>query len=222
MSTARLTHWSIGRSRAAVGRFSNFAKKYPFAISSVFMGARYLIGDALVQQSNTTWDQRRSTTFFVFGIVSGYAWGRVINQMYPFLMRTLSLKNRLWMIALEGTINIPLIYFPMFYLTQDFIAYNSFSVSRAGWLYLKNFQADWVAWSKFWPATLFVSITLMPNHLIPVFSAVVGLIWVIILSKMRGELEDNSCVKPEEGVKFALQQIDKICSDDLSKPIMVD
>jgi len=148
MSPSRLTHWSA-RSRAFVWRFSNFAKKYPFAISSVFMGARYLIGDVIAQQSNTHWDRRRSTTFFVFGIVNGYAWGRVINQLYPFLMRALTLKNRLWMIVLEGTINIPFIYYPMFYITQDFIVNNGFSVSQAWSLYIKNFQGDWVAWSKF-------------------------------------------------------------------------
>jgi len=222
MSWFQLAHWSIVNLRAAVWRFSSLAKKYPFVTSGVFMGARYFIGDAIVQQSNSTWDQRRSTTFFVFGITSGYVWGRVINQIYPFLLRTLNLKNRLWMIVLEGAFYIPFIYYPWFYLTQDFIVNNHFSLSRAWKLYLKNIQSDYIAWSKFWPASMFVSIVLLPNHLIPVFSAIVGLLWVIILSGMRGDLpEDKTHVTSDQGVKL-LERTELECSDGTLHPVLVD
>jgi len=55
-----------------------------------------------------------------------------------------------------------------------------------------------------------------------VISAVVGLFWVIILSKMRGELEDKPCVDGQEGGKFAAEQLEMICSDKPAKPIPVD
>lgn len=172
--------------RAAYQRFNCFAKKYPYATSSALIGARYFIGDAIVQYPNKNLDRRRSTTFILFGVIIGYSWGRLLNQFYPFMMKTLTLKNRLWMIGLEGAINIPFIYYPMFYLTQDFILHNSLSVSRVWLRYKKNIRTDYISWSQFWPAPMFVSITFLPNHLIPVFGAVVGVFWVIILSRMRG------------------------------------
>jgi len=124
------------------------------------------------------------------------------------------------MIVLEGTIHIPLIYYPMFYLTQDVVMHNYTSLSRLWSRYNKNIWADYIAWSKFWPASLFVSITFLPNHLIPVFSAVVGLFWVIILSKRRGNpLEDQTCLSADQIVKFE-EQANMYYHDDSLRPLL--
>lgn len=113
------------------------------------MGFPYFIGDAIAQQFSKKWDSRRSCTFILFGIISGNMWGRAVNQFYPYVLKLLHLKNRHWMIVLEGALFVPLIYYPTLYLTQDFSRYNNISVLRLWEKYVANIQADWLAWSKF-------------------------------------------------------------------------
>jgi len=220
-SALRIANWSIGKARGAFSRFNSLAKKYPFAASAVFMGARYIAGDAIVQHSSGRWDQRRSTTFLVFGLATGWIWGRVINEIYPFVFRSLALKSRLWMIVGEAVWHVPFIFYPLFYLTQDFIETNKFSISRAWNLYVKNIKADWIAWAKFWPASMFLAIVLLPNHLVPLFIAAVGLQWVVILSRMRGTLpEDQTSVHSDNEVSCDLVNRDGVLQEAGSNTLL--
>lgn len=88
----------------------------------------------------------------------------------------------------------PFVYFPAFYLCKGAVEGRPVSVSlQKYWEDLwPNLKALWMVWV---PAQLF-NFGMVPMHLRIPFVAAVSFVWTVIISNMRGSLEDHVTVTP--------------------------
>jgi len=140
------------------------------------------------------WDWPRTAIFTVFGVYTGLIYGKTLAKTYPWLMSKLNVRRSISGPLVEGCYYIPFLYFPGFYVLQEMRSPRTFSLLSALKNYKCNITADMLNWGKFWPLPMVLAFSILPDHLIPMFVASVGFIWVLILSSSRGELDKGQCV----------------------------
>jgi len=176
-------------------RLSKLPARFPVAASATFIGARYFLGDSVTQYhegspARKSWDLSRSLAFTVFGAYTGVVYGWALFRTYPFLMKQLNCHRCVSGPILEGCYYFPVLYFPGFYVLQDIRATGRFSFPSALKRYKRNIFEDMLNWCKFWPLPMVLCFAYLPSHMIPVYIAIVGFVWVLILSTSRGELHE--------------------------------
>jgi hypothetical protein len=90
-------------------------------------------------------------------------------------------------------LHVPLVYFPAFYISKEFITNSkSPSISTALCSYKENARADLNAYYPLWlPATI-LNFTFMPMHARIPFIGIVSVGWTCILSVLRGSGNDTA------------------------------
>jgi len=172
---------------------NQLAKTFPIIASGVFIGARYFAGDSVTQfvegqTSSKTWDYSRTAVFTVFGFYTGITYGQVLMKWYPRIMKFLRVHRGISGFIVEGFGYIPFLYFPAFYVLQNFRSPGAFSFLEAWRMYKRNIWDDMVSYMKLWPVPMIIAFAVLPHHLIPAFVATFGFLWVLVLSSNRGEM----------------------------------
>mmetsp|Transcript_16406 Transcript_16406/g.19690 ORF Transcript_16406/g.19690 Transcript_16406/m.19690 type:complete len:251 (-) Transcript_16406:262-1014(-) len=169
------------------------AKAYPFAAAGLALGARYGIGDGIVQLlSGDRWDPSRSLLFASFGATYACTFGYgVYNILYP----RFAPKGWPLMLALfDACTNCAFLYFPVYYVFKQFtyesteeIVKNPMKVVKGGInTWWTSLPTDFKSCTTFWIPMNYLNFWLMPLHLRQPFMSVVGIGWAMILSKNRG------------------------------------
>ena len=142
---------------------------------------------------------RRTATFAAFGV--GWVGGgqyTLFNKVYPRLFPGLLLERRTLSSVAAATVvdnfvHIPFVYLPLFYATRE-MAFSSptpFESARRNWQ--TNFWEDITYQAGLFVPAQTVNFFFNPPYLRVPFIVATGLLWVAILSHLRGEHEDPSC-----------------------------
>ena len=192
-----------------MGFFKYVAKipmKHPFAFGTILTGAKTAGLDAMMQkmvEKREELDIRRTLTFGIFGLSFNGAWQyllfvkvmpRFVPGAFTFAAKPIreKLKDKvgirgvLLQCFVENGINNPFLYFPLFYMTQEWIAGGRplDGVDR----YKQNWKNDLMAiWSLWGPAQFINFAFSAPWFRIP-FVALTSCIWTCYVSLTRGDL----------------------------------
>jgi len=180
--------------------------RYPMAFGIVLSGCKTSFSDLLVQkvvERREKVDWRRNAAFAAFGFfylggVQYTLYVPVFGRMFPgaakfaakpIAQKLTDVKGMFQLVAqtfLDQCVHHPLMYFPAFYLTKEFVMMDKPDAVRVLTDYRKNMKEDLLALWKIWvPATL-INFAFMPMHFRIPFVAGVSLLWTCILSTMRG------------------------------------
>ncbi|CAK8991782.1 unnamed protein product [Durusdinium trenchii] len=148
--------------------------------------ARYQGGDYLAQSGEPrSFDYWRSLAFASFGFYCGGVYHWVYGPIYTFLFLQRGV-SALPVVLFDYAVTAQVLYFPPYYLLQDFIRSETPSCTRAleqcsaqRW---EDFQA---LISVFLPLSWF-NYSFVPSCWRGTFSGVAGLVWAIRLSNLRG------------------------------------
>mmetsp|Transcript_40166 Transcript_40166/g.73026 ORF Transcript_40166/g.73026 Transcript_40166/m.73026 type:complete len:180 (+) Transcript_40166:2-541(+) len=178
-----------------MNRLFSLPKKHPVVsglLSSVGVHvARYSAGDYLAQTREVQgFDKYRSMNFACFGGYCGALYWGVYGPIYTKIFQRGIPPFAVAFFDLTVTINI--VYYPLFYIMQEYIQSSKPSVSAA----LRRCSENR------WDDTKSVLMIFMPIHLcnfyfIPnlwrgLFSGVAGTVWAVFLSYSRGAKEKDA------------------------------
>ncbi|GAB5359511.1 hypothetical protein AAMO2058_000550300 [Amorphochlora amoebiformis] len=185
-----------------VRRLTRKAKRYPITTAGITLGARYGLGDMMVQLAgDEPWDPSRTLMFVTFGSTYACTFGYgIYNVLYPrFFPRNLPVLNA----AFDCMLNSPFIYFPIYYIYRELTItikegrkdFNTvFSRGLTTWK--EGFWTDVKAVTAFWLPMNSFNFWIVPLHFRQPFMAVAGMCWAMILSNLRGKPEAKG-PKPE-------------------------
>lgn len=186
---------------------NGWARAHPMVAACGIAGLKNLGCDLFVQLSvgDGKVDWRRSLTFVTFGI--GWVGGgqyTLFNRVYPRLLPGLQ-ERRFRSVAgatfLDNFVHIPFLYLPLFYMTRE-VAFGGFHptfATAAIQKWRKNLPEDVVLQAGiFVPAQAF-SFAVNPPHLRVPFIVTVGIVWIALLSYLRGD--DDGPPPPREEKK---------------------
>lgn len=105
----------------------------------------------------------------------------MLTSLHFFHFYTTSYK-----VFLDQCVHHPLLYFPVFYCTKEFVMSDKPSVSNALSHYKENFAEDLSALWKIWVPSTFINFAFMPMWGRIPWVAGTSFLWSMILSLMRG------------------------------------
>lgn len=188
-------------------RIKSIPATYPFGFGVIFSGIKTSCSDLLVQkviEQRESIDWYRNSAFATFGFlylggVQYMIYVPIFNKLFPYTKTFLNitpwyhklrdirgLSQSLMQVCIDQCLHHPLMYFPAFYITKEYIMKKDPSLTRCLQEYRTNVKEDLLALWKIWVPCTIVNFTFMPYHLRIPFTAGVSLIWTCILSVMRG------------------------------------
>lgn len=179
-------------------RLRSLLKKNPVLTAGTAVSLRYMIGDAMVQlmsddakDADFKYNFPRTFLFGVFGFSFASTIGyQVYNVLYP-----MTRWSPLTTAVIDVFVQMPLFYFPIFYVSKEFIFSDSKQwLSRPGDViqrgldeYKTNFLADVAMGAKFWIPAHYVNFRCSPLYLRQPFMGLIGFLWAVLLSQSRGD-----------------------------------
>lgn len=178
--------------------YNSAAQRAPAVTGIVTTVVKTAAADAfaqLVVEKKDKVDLKRNAMFCGFGFAYLGCWQYVLYaKMFPkwTLSITAIVGQRLTppvLVFLDQMIHHPILYFPSFYLLRGAMEGQTASASLKSCSedMPENLKSLWALWV---PAQL-INFTFVPVHLRIPFVAGVSFLWCIILSAMRGELNDT-------------------------------
>lgn len=181
--------------------------KYPMALTVGVCSMRYVIGDLVAQKAgNNEYNKWRTATFFVFGCLSGYYAYGLYSKFYPLMMKRYN-WSPVFCIVFENTFPCLFIYYGAFYLTQTLIEEGKFNVRKAFDTANQNRIGDMKSLWAFWGPIHFVSFKYVPPNMRGMFAAVVGSLWVVVLSTLRGDKDAHAVEQTEDDAQLKLEPV---------------
>lgn len=191
---------------AALRQLANIPVKYPFTFGVVLSTAKTSVSDLVVQkvvQQKEEIDWKRNLAFASFGCfylggVQYLLYVPVFGRLFPnaaafsakrFREKLKDTKGLLALTAqvfLDQFVHHPLLYFPVFYCTKEFVVSETPSVSNALSQYKENMTEDLKALWKIWVPSSFINFAFMPMWGRIPWVAGTSFLWSMILSVMRG------------------------------------
>lgn len=140
----------------------------------------------------------RISVFASFGFVyCGAMQYYIYSVAYPWGVACLSLRRGpgvLASLAVDLVCHYPLIYFPTFYCIQDVVVAldqgRNVALAKACAVWWNNMKDDMAACCAFWLPMNAFNFYFMPIHLRVPFIASAGFGWLVILSAMRGAVDE--------------------------------
>lgn len=196
-------------SSTAISAFSRLKQvpiKYPLAFGVAFSGCKTSFSDLLVQkvvERRDHVDWRRNAAFAAFGFIylGGVQYtlyvpifGRLFPGAAAFAAKPVAQKLKdvkgmaqlAAQVFIDQCIHHPLMYFPAFYCTKEFVIQKEPDLKRCLADYRRNMSEDLHALWKIWVPATAINFAFMPMHARIPFVACVSLLWTCILSTMRG------------------------------------
>lgn len=187
-------------------RLGSIPVKYPFAFGIVISTVKTSVSDLLVQkvvQKREEIDWKRNLAFATFGCfyLGGvqYAlyvplFGRLFPNAASFTAKSLREKLRdkkgifdvSAQVFLDQFVHHPLLYFPVFYATKEYVMSEKPTLSNALSHYRENMMEDLKALWKIWVPSTFINFAFMPMWGRIPWVAGTSFLWSMILSVMRG------------------------------------
>jgi len=187
-------------------RLAKIPIEHPFAFGIVISTAKTSVSDLLVQkvvQKREEIDWKRNLAFASFGCfyLGGvqYAlyvplFGRLFPNAASFAAKSFKekLKDRKGIFAvsaqvfLDQFVHHPLLYFPVFYATKEYVMSDKPTLSNALSHYRENMTEDLKALWKIWVPSTFINFAFMPMWGRIPWVAGTSFLWSMILSIMRG------------------------------------
>lgn len=180
--------------------------QYPFAFGVCISTVKTSFSDFLVQkvvEKREKIDWKRNAAFAAFGCVylGGFQYvlfvpffGRVFPKAASFAAKPLrdKLKDTKGMLTvcaqvfIDQFIHHPLLYFPAFYLTKEFVMSDKPDVNKTMAIYKHNMKDDLLALWKIWIPSGIINFSFMPMWGRIPWVAATSFIWTCVLSSMRG------------------------------------
>jgi len=165
--------------------------RFPILATSFMYIVRYGVGDSTIQSTNgLPFDRQRFRTFLTFGGSIGLFLGACYTRIYP---KVISWGTSPYSMAFfDVLVQSPLVYFPMFYITQETV-YNRRNfpnkeiVSQALSKYGNNFAGDVMRLCGFWTPVLLMNFRYVPVPYRGIFMGFTGIFWAALLSKHSSE-----------------------------------
>jgi len=198
MTLVRLwTHISLSRPGV---HFNKTFLRYPVAISASLFSLKTVVADALVQIADMktaimweNWDYPRSLAFAMFGLYCGAVFGTFYSKYYTIILERMLRCNIPKILAVVGiglfdsTVLAVTMYYPVYYTIQEFSHTHRFVPLKGLKVARENTMEDVKAMVSFFCPLTMINMLLVPAHLRAICVNIVGNIWCIILSKMRGK-----------------------------------
>mmetsp|Transcript_22618 Transcript_22618/g.72791 ORF Transcript_22618/g.72791 Transcript_22618/m.72791 type:complete len:185 (-) Transcript_22618:148-702(-) len=169
----------------------------PVLLACGSAGVKNGVCDVVVQvgvEGKAELDWRRTLTFLMFG-VSWVGGGQYVlfTKVYPRLFPGLP---GAWSVVgvtfVDNFLHIPLLYLPLFYATREFATTSKLDLSTAARKWRRNLTEDVTLQAGiFVPAQAF-NFFVNPPHLRVPFIVGVGVLWIGVLSYVRGDNNDDS------------------------------
>ncbi|KAG1676049.1 hypothetical protein FOA52_014914 [Chlamydomonas sp. UWO 241] len=186
--------------------YNNLALKWPRSTAVVTTTLKTTGADAfaqLVVEKNEVMDWKRNAVFTAFGFGYLGVWQYYLyNTLFRSWCKPITSVVGHWgsapvKVFLDQAIHHPLLYFPTFYVLKGSIEgrHPIDSIKRSFVDLPENVKACWAVWV---PAQL-VNFSVVPHHLRIPFVALVSFLWTVIISGMRGRIEQVAPV-PEEAI----------------------
>ena len=171
-----------------IRRFCNGGALLGFCGSVGVHAVRYSGADCAYQYSTQQKiDSIRAAKFVNFGVVIGGVYFFIYGPIYSGVMK--KLPSRIApaaMVFLDYNITSHIVYFPIYYLTEEWVEATRFSPHRALIKCHNNRSEDWMNLWKFAPLG-WVNYTYVPTEHRGTFSGCCGFIWALYLSHSRGD-----------------------------------
>ena len=100
-------------------------------------------------------------------------------------------------IGLETTVQCPLIYYPLYYMCQEYVHNPQPKLSNAIRVSKENAWDDFKNLCMVWLPFYSVAFSIVPNHLRGGACACYGLVWAAFLSYNRGQYQTDSNIYEE-------------------------
>ena len=181
------------------------AKSHPVFAAGGTLGVRYGIGDAIVQNSELkasegSFSWRRLGLFSAFGAFYGAGPAYFLfNKVYPRIFASPGgvIQRPMLLAAFDCATHSPFIYFPAFYcfvavINKDESTAHTAALAEGIEKWKENFFEDAPACAAVWLPLNAINFKFVPPHLRLPFVSGAGLIWVGVLSFMRGSECDPS------------------------------
>jgi len=189
--------------------FSRFARipiEHPFAFGVTLSTFKTSLSDLIVQkgiEGRDEIDWPRNFTFASFGCfyLGCFQYGLYVKgftRLFPnaesFAKKSIreKLKDKKGLLCLfkqvflDQGIHHPLIYFPTFYMTREFVTADKPDYGKSLSLYRNNIQEDLTALWKIWVPATIINFAFMPMWARIPWVAGTSLLWTSVLSAMRG------------------------------------
>mmetsp|Transcript_7269 Transcript_7269/g.15867 ORF Transcript_7269/g.15867 Transcript_7269/m.15867 type:complete len:238 (+) Transcript_7269:230-943(+) len=178
--------------------YNNAAKKWPGSVGIITTVAKTSAADAFAQtivEGKDTIDWNRNAMFSIFGFAYLGCWQYVLYaKLFPKITPTITatvgkVATAPALVFLDQCIHHPLMYFPAFYLLRGAMEGRDprYSLEKCKNEMWENLKALWAVWV---PAQL-VNFSVVPLHLRVPFVAGISFLWCVILSVLRGALEQH-------------------------------
>lgn len=194
----------VGKPALYVGRqYNEVAQRYPFGTGVVTTVVKTSAADLFAQkvlEKREDVDWKRHGVFITFGLVylggfQYYLYNHLFVRWCAGMTAVLGHKGSAPIKTfIDQAIHHPFCYFPVFYGMKGYVEGRSpsgiYEKYRAElW---ENCKALWTIWV---PAQL-VNFSVVPRHLRIPFVAGVSFAWTVIISVMRGALDDSTATAP--------------------------
>ena len=124
-----------------------------------------------------------------FGILIGGVYFFIYGPLYSQLME--KFNSPVALVLLDYNVTSNLVYFPLYYLTEEWVEAAAFSGTRALEKCNQNRFEDWLALWKFSPLGWF-NYSFVPTAHRGTFSGCCGFLWALYLTHIRGETTTTS------------------------------
>ena len=175
---------------------------YPVLAGSLFSGFKSQMADVFTQtkmehKSLSQMDWTRNFLFFLFGSTyCGAITYAILVKGYSRLFPGKSGYSVVKRVAFDQLVTTPFLYFPCFYSCKCLV-FEKGNFSMQKWReYLDvywndNFYQDVTTAASVWGPVHCITFTLIPNHLKLLWIGGVSAVWTVILSMMRGSIEEE-------------------------------
>merc|ERR1719320_1973868 len=194
----------------AIERIYGFCYRHPYIASTLLVVLRYFIGDLIAQvgtnavTGENSFDMTRSAIFTCFGAWTGSYNYFFFSKFYPLVMASTRI-HPLVCVAVEVVFTMPLIYYPMFYFAKHWGETGAFNPALGWRVSTEKRSADRKAVMMFWGPMNSFSFCYVTASMRGMFSAVVGVGWVVLLSLMRGE--HGSCTEEPKDMSISVEKV---------------
>ena len=174
-------------------------RQHPWKGSVIFSTLKTCVADLMVQiyMDGTSWndiDWTRNTVFFFFGF--GYLgcfqywlYNTFLFKIFPGTSFLSTFKK----VGVDQLLHHPILYFPTFYATKEFINQKAFNINafKDGMVkYKNNYKQDWIGLWTVWVPTTSIILGIIPMHMRMPIMASVSFLWTSILSFYRGKYDE--------------------------------
>jgi len=208
-----------------MSKISNFPKENPFIFQLGIATAKTSAADLIVQtvverKTLGEVDWKRNGIFVVFGFVylGGFQYWIMVSkyrQWFPTMDRfgklplaekikdTAGILDAIKMVLFDVTIHLPLMYFPSYYVTKEFVSGSTNNpvdwVKNGVTKYAKNAKEDLTAMIKLWGPSDCIQF-ILPTHIRMPFRHMVSFFWTAYVSFTRGKVSSDDDVKTAKPV----------------------